>query len=111
MIKNYNIVVTIILLIVMFFSLRGCRDNVEFKRHISDLERSKDSLSILYQKQQKVADSLFKIKQEVLIEYVTIYKTLKPIQDAQDNVNDSVYSLDEQQIDSTIRAYKHPVRN
>ena len=98
-------------MIVVAFTFRECKENTLFKVKISDLERSKDSLSVLYQKQQKVADSLFKIKQEVLIEYVTIYKTLKPIQDEQNQVPDYVYSLSERKLDSILANYRHPKGN
>lgn len=108
---KYNTIVTIILLIFIFFTFKECKDNTEFQSHIDELQRSNDSLMVIYQKQEKYADSLLLIKQKTIVEYKTIYKYLKPIQDAQNNVNDSVYGLDEQQLDSTIRAYKHPVRN
>jgi len=64
-----------------------------------------------YLKLLKTSDSILKIKNKTIIEYKTIYKYLKPIQDAQDNLPDSVYSLNERQIDRTIRTYKRPVRN
>ena len=108
--KIYNYIPYIIIIILTVIITKQCTDNKQFKSDIKHLENVKDSLNKEYLNEKKVADSLFKIKNKTIIEYKTIYKYKTQLQDEANNVTDYVYSLNERQLDSTIRSYKHTNR-
>ena len=108
--KVYKILPYIIVIALTIFTLKTCDNNKEFEQQISDLERKKDSINTLYLKLENVNDSVLKLKNKTIIEYKTIYKYKEQLQDEQDNISNVVYSFNEQQLDSTIRSYKHTNR-
>lgn len=107
MTKLVKILPYIIVIALTVFIFKQCESNKEFKSKISVLEDEKDSLSSLYLKLDKVNDSILNIKNKTIVEYKTIYKYKKQLQDEAHKIDSVVYSLNEQQIDSTIRTYKH----
>lgn len=102
---NFFIYIFLILLIV--FATKQCDDNKRFKANLEGLKKQKKILEQEYSKLEILHDSVLKIKQEKVIEYVTIYKTLQNKKDETDNISNVVYTYDERQLDSTILSYQH----
>lgn len=105
-VSNIVLIIAVIFLIGLLMT-----NSNSYKRKLNDLSHEKDSLIVEYQKLKKVEDSLLSLKNKTIIKYDTIIKTKYIIKDETDSIIDDVYTWDEQRIDSTIRAYKRPVRN
>lgn len=105
--KYFNTIIYLVLAVFIVLSVKQCDNNRQFKAKLDVLRASRDSLRVTYQKLEIMHDSVLKIKQEKVIEYITIYKKLEGKKDETNNIADIVYTYDERQLDSTILSYKH----
>ena len=82
-------------------------ENKELNEKLKRQDQVQDSLKVVIKGLEKEYDSLQKVKQEKIIEYITLKSDLEKQQDETDSIVNSVYTLDERQLDSTIRSHKH----
>ena len=99
----------IILCLVFFFGITKEYDRV--RTLLEETEMKRDSLKSIIVEYEIKYDSLEKVKQKEIIKYISLKNDLNKQEDETDSIVNSVYSLDEQQLDSTIRAYKHIERS
>ena len=83
----------------------------ELMQRNKQLIKQRDSLASLNKTLSFKNDSILLLKQKEVVKYIKIENQLNIVKDENKNIINSVYSLDERQIDSTIRNYKHTIRN
>ena len=92
--------------LIWFFS-----NNKELMQRNKQLIKQRDSLTSLNKALSFKNDSILILKQKEVIKYIKIENQLNTVKDENKNIINSVYSLNERQIDSTIRNHKHTIRN
>lgn len=100
------ITISLTWLCVWFFS-----NDSDIMKQVKDLETQRDTLISANKTLSFKNDSLVLLKQKEVVKYVKIKQQIKDKQDETNNAIDNVYSLDEQQLDSILRNYKHTERN
>ena len=107
MTKVYKILPYIALIVAMIFIYDLWFKNKSFNDQIKDLQHEKDSIGIIISNNDKTILNLSKKLKQANKTTSYLHNKLKQQQDETNHVSDIVYTLDEQQLDSTIRAYKH----
>lgn len=105
-----------LLIIVLFLGL--ALNNNSYSKKLKESNKRIDSLEKIIVNKDKLYNELNNLfndiedEKSVKEDSLEVLKDkLKQIENEEDPIIDDIYELDEQQIDSTIRAYKHPSGN
>jgi regulator of replication initiation timing len=109
--NKQNILLIIGTIALTWFCFWYFSNDVDIMRQVKDLETQRDTLISANKTLSFKNDSLVLLKQKEVVKYVKIKQQIKDKQDETNNAIDNVYSLDEQQLDSILRNYKHTERN
>lgn len=105
--SKQNIILIICTIILTWFVIWFFSNDADIMRQVKQLETQRDSLINENKRLLYKNDSLVLLKQKEVVKYVKIKEQIKNKENETNNAIDSVYSYDEQELDSIIRTYKH----
>lgn len=105
--SKQNIILIICTIILTWFVIWFFSNDANIMRQVKQLETQRDSLINANKRLLYKNDSLVLLKQKEVVKYVKIKEQIKNKENETNNAVNNVYSYDEQELDSIIRAYKH----
>ena len=105
--NKQNILLIIATIVLTWFFIWFFSNDADIMRQVKRLETQRDSLINANKTLSFKNDSLVLLKQKEVVKYVKIKQQIKNKENETNNAINNVYSLNEQQLDSTIRTYKH----
>ena len=102
-----NIIIVIVTIALTWFCVWFFSNDKDIKNQLENVIEQRKELTKEINNLQIENDSLKKIEQAVKIKYVYVNNKISTNEKDIKDVNDYVYSLNEQSIDSTIRHYTH----
>ena len=105
--NKQNILLIIATIVLTWFCIWFFSNDTDIMRQVKQLETQRDSLINKNKRLLYKNDSLVLLKQKEFVKYVKIKEQIKNKENETNNAINNVYSLNEQQLDSTIRHYTH----
>jgi len=105
--NKQNILLIIATIVLTWFFIWFFSNDADIMRQVKRLETQRDSLINANKTLSFKNDSLVLLKQKEVVKYVKIKQQIKNKENETNKAINNVYSLNEQQLDSTIRTYKH----
>ena len=102
-----NIIIIAVTIALTWFCVWFFSNDIDIKRQLEDSVKERDSLTVVNTSLKRVNDSLRTEEKTMINNFNTINQNSKIKDDEIQNINNSVYTLNELEVDSTIRQHTH----
>ena len=106
-----NIIQIIITIAITWLCIWFFSNDSDIMRQVKQLETQKDSLLNENKRLSLKNDTLVLLTEKEAVKHAKIKRQIKDKDNETDNAVNNVYTLDEQQLDSILRTYKHTKGN